>query len=84
MSKDELDKHTVDGLPKKRGRPVLNREKGPMSIADRLKRHRAGKKVVQFRLSPTDHHLLKTICSDKETNKDDLIKKWIRNEHKKK
>lgn len=54
MAKDPLDPGTIDGLPKALGRPVLDPERGPMSPAERKRKQREGRKVVEFHLKPAD------------------------------
>jgi hypothetical protein len=49
MSKDDLDQHTDDILPKKIGRPTI-KETGPLSSTERSRRLRAKKKAIQITL----------------------------------
>jgi hypothetical protein len=46
MSKDILDDHTVDALPRKVGRPAVG-DNGPMSNADRQRKMNKGKTIVR-------------------------------------
>lgn len=42
--KDDLDQYAIDFLPKKRGRPVADPDRGPMTVAQRVAAYRARKR----------------------------------------
>lgn len=77
MSKDEKDKDTVDGLPKKRGRPVINPETGPMTSLERQNRYKKGKVIIQLRITKEARSKLNTICKKNSVNRNDLLTSWI-------
>ncbi len=48
MAKDIEDPGTIDFVPNKVGRPVVNSDMGPLSPAEKMRRYRAGKKTVRI------------------------------------
>ncbi len=48
MAKDIKDPGTIDFVPNKVGRPVVNPDMGPLSSAEKMRRYRAGKKTIQI------------------------------------
>ncbi len=76
--KDDRDTHTMDGLPKKMGRPVLDLDAGPLTPAQKMARYRQGKAVVQFRLMDKDKNKLMALAKKKGLHRDELLTAWIR------
>ncbi len=48
MAKDIEDPGTIDFVPNKPGRPVVNPDMGPLTPAEKMRRYRAGKKTVRI------------------------------------
>jgi len=77
MAKDSRDKHTIDGVPKKIGRPALDPEKGPMSGAEYQRKHRAGKASIQVLITLEEDNKLKKYCKKYRVRKSAVIRAMI-------
>lgn len=82
MSKDEKDKDTVDGVPKKQGRPVIFPETGPMTPMERYNRFKGDKVIIQLRITKETREKLNDICKKSSVSRNDLVAKWINEKHK--
>lgn len=77
VAKDPIDPGTLDAFPKKRGRPVSNPEKGPMSAAERMAKARAGRVSVEVKMAPAIHDKLKRLAEVAGVSMSDYIVKLI-------
>lgn len=80
MAKDALDPGTFDAFPKKRGAPVLDPDRGPMTPAERKAKQRAGKTTIEFHLSPK---LVTTLDKKRgDLSRDEWLTQILRQSHK--
>ncbi len=75
--KDKNDNTTIDGIPKKRGRPPLNRETGPMTPMERYNRYKEGKVIIQLKVTTETRDKLASICEKNNTSRSDQVTIWI-------
>ncbi len=75
--KDEKDQKTIDGIPKKRGRPPINRDTGPMTPIERYNRYKKGKVIIQLRVTKKIREKFVDICKENNLTRDEQITAWV-------
>ncbi|MCF6281447.1 MAG: hypothetical protein L3J28_04415 [Candidatus Polarisedimenticolaceae bacterium] len=71
---DSDDSGTLDCLPAKKGRPCTDPNQGPQSTQQRQAAYRAGKKVIQFRVSEEEKAVLVGYCKLHGMSRDGLLR----------
>lgn len=77
--KDKKDTHTIELISRKRGRPVINPESGPLSDKERKQRSIAGRKVVQFLIDEKSKDRLMKYCKRYKITHHQLLINMIKN-----
>lgn len=78
MAKDVKDKKTPDMLKRKRGRPVINPEKGPLTEKERQERSKAGRVSIRFFVDEKDREKLNKYIKRHGKDRNELIKSVIK------